>query len=51
MAANEGMVGRQYPQELDIGGMQKVVVFEIRLSQSHVKTSDRRHLTLVEYIG
>lgn len=51
MAANVGMVGRQYPRELDMCGMQKEVVFEIRLSQSHVKTSGRRRLTLEEYIG
>ena len=51
MAANGGMVGRQYPRELDMCGRQREAVFEIRPSQSHVKTSGRRRLTLVEYIG
>jgi hypothetical protein len=50
MAANEGMEGKQYPRELDMRGRQKEAVFEIRPSQSHVKTSCRRRLTLVEYI-
>ena len=50
MAVNVGMVGIQYPRDLDMCGMQKEVVFESRLFQSHVKTSSRRHFALVEYI-
>ena len=51
MVANGDMVGTQYPRELDMCGMQKEVVFESRLFQSHVKTSSRRHFALVGYIG
>jgi hypothetical protein len=51
MAASEDMVGRQCPLELDIlCGMRKEVECEIRLFQSHGRTSSRRHSSWVECI-
>jgi hypothetical protein len=51
MVANVGMVGRRCLLGRGIGGRQKEEVCGIRLSQSHEKTSYRRHFALVEYIG
>ena len=51
MVANVGMVGKQYPQELDMCGTRKEVVFEILLFQSHVETRGRHHWSWAEYTG